>query len=273
MATPKEYVGTIDGVGRFVFPLLGQISKTRYELLGSASIFTVAGRFFFITAAHVANNLKDMPAAIRTPGRYIHLDLKLGQTTGDDSDTMDIALNEIHPNVVAEGNDFCRVFDLPDVTQDFVPKPGHPYTFVGYPQSVNKSRVRFGEPAAQSMQQLSHVARDHAIYSKGDYEHHNHIICAFDPEDRYIVGGEKKRSHLPQGISGGLVMANDPERLKAGEIAFKGIIGIPIEYRRDFGVLVGVHIGAVFDLLRSLWPELRDQVPRLHPNGTWHFGR
>jgi hypothetical protein len=77
------------GVGRLLLPLYIAHSRTRVALAGSGFVYTVNGRFFVVTAAHVANKLRNEQTALRGVSHYIHVDMPFTKTSGDDADRFD----------------------------------------------------------------------------------------------------------------------------------------------------------------------------------------
>jgi hypothetical protein len=74
-------------------------------------------------------------------------------------------------------------------------------------------------------------------------------------------------------MSGGLVCRLDADDYSRGHVSFVGIIGIGIEYDQRCGVLIGMHISALFELLRSRCPDLSSKIPFLHlETGQYSLG-
>jgi hypothetical protein len=249
------------GVGRLLLPLYIAYSRKRLKLVGSAFVYTVSGRFFIVTAAHVANILRNEQPALRGRTQYVFVDTPFYQTTGDQNDRFDIAIAEMHPSVFAMLGDSVEFADLSCITQDFVIAEGMPVAFLGFPRSVNKKRVWSHQIPAVVLQQSTQVAFSHPVYAHRCRS--VHICATFRPSDRFLIGSIPCTSPDPNGMSGGLVCRLNVDDYNRGQISFKGIIGIGIEYDRDARVLIGTHISAFFELLRSRCPSVSSKIPFL----------
>lgn len=274
MRNHPGYFGEIQGAAKCTFALLKKSGRNHYEPIGSASIFTVAGRFFLITAAHVANLLDDSNATVRTASAYIDIHIPFGKTEGREDDKVDIAIGELDPKVLAiAGQEFCKPFDLPDVTQDFIHKPGDQITFSGYPTTSNKKRVLNDKPPAQFMYTGPQIKFDHVIYKGKGFVPHRNMAIDFDRKKCTALNQTKVIFPLPHGMSGGLVWATDRAAyIEKKEVKLTGVIGIGIEYHESDKLLIGTHIGAVFEALRNGRPDLRKHIPKLIPDGRYYFG-
>lgn len=250
------------GVGRLLLPLYIATSRKRVKLAGSAFVYTVAGRFFIITAAHVANALRSEQAALRGTSHYIHVEMPFTKTKGDDADRFDVALAEMHPSVFAALGDAVEFTDLSCVTQDFVITEGMPVAFVGYPRPLNKSRVRCHNTPTIVVQQSVQVPFSHSVYQSRCHPA-VHICATFSQTNRFFVGSVPTTSPHPNGMSGGLVCRLNADDYNRGHLSLAGIIGVGIEYDQPYGLLIGTHISALFELLRSRCPDLSSKIPFL----------
>jgi hypothetical protein len=193
------------GIGRLVLPLYYGLSKTTFQLAGSGSVYTVAGRFFIVTAAHVADILCKNPIVLRGERQFFSVALQWLRTSGSEHDRVDIAIAEAPAELFAKLGDVVEYVDLSAVTQDFVPKEKMPLAFLGFPQSINKKKVKFHEHPTVSFQQIEHVAFSHPIYREG-YFPLFHLCGNFDPKERFTIGSIRVPCHEPTGMSGGLVL-------------------------------------------------------------------
>ena len=92
-----------EGAGRLLLPLYLTVShaKPKVELAGSGFIYTVAGRFFLVTAAHVALRLANGQPVLRGRRHHHPLGLRFLHTSGNDTDRFDVAAAEVLPPVLA----------------------------------------------------------------------------------------------------------------------------------------------------------------------------
>ena len=112
-------------IGRLLLPLYVSGPNRRFKLVGSSVVYTVGGRFFIATAAHVANILRSEQAVLRGKNGYFSVEIPFLSTSGKGTDRFDVAVAEMHPSVFATLGDVVEFTDLPAVTQDFVTTRGN----------------------------------------------------------------------------------------------------------------------------------------------------
>lgn len=255
-----------------LLPLFIATSRTSVRLAGTGFVYTVEGRFFIVTAAHVADQFKGKIMALRGPQGYIlprPTDHGFLTTGGGMGDHADLAVAEVEPPDIAQLGNFVRFVDLSLVTRKFVITEGMYVGFLGYPKNVNKKIVaRHGDTTAM-MLCARQVAFKDPVYRKG-FTPPVHICATFPRKRIYTLGpkpGDSSGPRMapdPDGMSGGLVFCLDEAERQQGVIKVKGILGVVIEYHQERNLLVGMHISGVFEMLRVRWPELSPKLPILN---------
>lgn len=232
---------------------------------GTGTYLQVADRRFIVTAAHVLDELDDvdrkdegriyLPSASDELVSLQGMAFRTAKVGGERrKDKIDIGTIEI-----PQDYQVINWFHPASMNWMLVNDRVHPkdICFSGYPEKKNQTKwnkekdiVKYAILGSES---------PHSTLEKKGFSDPAHIGTTFFPSC-YDADGGKTTAVAPHGMSGGPVFARVP--VGDGTQVHYPIIGIGIEYHTDIGLLVGVRIDVVMEILRSNYPDLSRYIPQ-----------
>jgi len=245
---------TLRRIKKTACPIYRLAPRATPELIGSAVLLRVGELNFLCTATHVLD-ARESADLLLPNGDYLEpfaaTAVRTSAPGAGISDPYDIAfmyLNDAYSQRFAH-YEFVRVPD--GVDQDDVPCDGRIYSFVGYPETKNRSMASALSVRADS-RIFSGASLSPVEYDSLHYNHATHLVVAFNKKKMAASDGSVQAPPDPHGLSGGPVWRIGDVPQLVNQTNVEKLVGIAIEYRNN--ALVSVRISVVLEMIRLSFP-------------------
>ncbi len=250
---------------RVVIPIYVPDNRGRPVVCGSAILVRVGEHYVLATAGHViaTNELEQrtlymFPNRVQTP-LVANWFTTIGKHADHQDDRLDIAVAEI-------GGGFCddtayEFLDASRLDPDFRGRAYGDFCVQGFPSTATKVNNYQNKIKEKALYWRSAEA-DVAAYRIRPFHRESHILIPYSKEEFVTVGVGKQHGPDLPGISGGAVWALPPVD-EYGHIDYEKLklVGVPIEYLQNEGVIVATNIGVLCSLLVKMFPNIVGSVP------------
>lgn len=245
-----------DRVARFACLVYREATRGSPELIGSAVLVSIGCLNLLCTAAHVlemrgSTNLYLPSGDTLQPfaGEFIITGLPASRNRADDK--FDFAFVLLDDTGACRFSKF-RFITQTDVDQNDVPRKARLYTFVGYPETRNKSHHDCGavEPKLVS---FTAAPLGQQEYDRRGFDSRIHLLVDFQRKKAFTREGRLQAPVDPHGLSGGPVWRlGDVEEFDRGTNAEK-LVGIGMECRSN--ALIAVRMSLILEVIRRTFPD------------------
>lgn len=243
-------------IRRCVCPLWLRQGKAP-EAIGSATLLKIGENSFALTAAHVLEEFTDQPVLVGTQAGFLPL---VGEVnTSSPPDMTDNAFVRLNPEIANWLAAEYLFLSLDQVDVYDLPTAGFGYEFLGVPYRkvcrFNKRLFRF------PVYSYTSTSISNAGYQSLGISPFSHVVVDFVPRRVRNGAGRRITAPNPQGMSGGPVFSKPLITPGTSTNVAKRLVALAIEHRK--GVLIGIRIGLVLELLRRTYPGLANIIPAL----------
>jgi hypothetical protein len=254
--------------GRSTWPVYGRRSNGCQSVVGTSFGLATKSARFVVTAAHVLNDAAGtmsiaLPAAQAINGVVVKTSLD-GSLHSNDS--LDIGVIRLAPEAadVTDEEQFVRVHqtDVEPRLEDVGIRGDNPelmYALHGFPSSKNKVFSRSNRRPPQAIVDFAFPTFP-AMYEAVGISPLTHLALKVGHNGAINEAGDEAVPPKLLGTSGGLVWRNDlsmPLSLQSRAVA------MILEFNRRFRLIICVRLWVVFQLIRTCFPDLASEIPRL----------
>jgi hypothetical protein len=245
-----------DGIYRRVCPLYGFDHRDHIYVVGSAVPFNCDGFRFLVSAAHVCIGQHGQPVPLFTMGAerpWALLGTRYSwEYRATETPDIDVAVITLEDACASDLEAYYQFTTPSDVAEIGPRTPATHFFVAGYPATRNRVRsLRDGLPSKATFLVARSVGdlEDLRLADKAQ-EHHFSLLLPAEPIRRLNAD----RFHLPQphGMSGGGVWRFEVDRCEH-LISTPRLVGISIEYHKNYRAFVATRVQAAIPLARDLW--------------------
>lgn len=240
---------------------------SRFEHVGSSILLSIGPKKLLITAAHIIldPNKKNLWIPGKNAELYLDCEFILSQDSGElhSNRNYDFAYAILSSNIVNQLNDFYCFEKIENIDLFDRNYTGKLYTFLGFPNSRNKTRYII-KPQAHSY--TCHSSQISAFTEYGLNEI-SYIMAQYKKGAVFDFDEKKSEFPKPVGISGGGIWRWELKQENfIGNIKIKPLlVGLINKITKDQKHWVGLKISHILESIRISYPELDTYIPR-NPN-------
>ena len=251
---PEVFDETTTVLAKFVLPLYEDDRRGRPSLHGSGFIVQAAGHHFFVSAAHVLENLKT-----KSLYYYVHPSvtrklsgqLLLNPWRGDrENDPIDVGILKLTREALPPYPDVSKfAVDISYLQPKLLPRSGKHYVIVGFPSSRSQTN-----PMARQTEVIAYGYRNGSIqdseYSKHGLLADSHVALPLDLEVGFDSKGKHRNFPKPQGMSGSpmwILFDNEGEN----DARVFPLVAVGTKYRKAEHLLIGTDVSVVLDMINE----------------------
>jgi hypothetical protein len=239
-------------LAKFSLPIYEDDHRGRPSLHGTGFIVQAGGQHFFVSAAHVLENLKAKPLYYYigpSITRKLSGKLLLNRWRGDrEKDPVDIGILRLTSEGLPPYPDVSKfAVDISYLRPRFLPRSGKHYLVVGFPGSRSKTN-----PLARETEVTVYGFRNASIKDSEYYEHglenELHVALSLNLKTGFDSEGKHRNFPKPQGMSGSPIWILFDDVGDNDERVFP-LVAVGTKYRKSTHLLVGTDIAVVLDMI------------------------